>query len=144
MSWSTSELKVRLVSWNKFLLWVFLLLVLVFAMLACLFFAALWSPVGKVLTSWLSCVWCFLVFVTFSCGVLGHLWYLIVSILDLCLFNYFEYFANEMYLRHTVALATILSNAVWCCPHCRWSLLYVFFLLSFLVLESPCVLHVYI
>ena len=35
-------------------------------MLSCLFFAALWAPVGKGLVSWLSCVLCFLVFVSLS------------------------------------------------------------------------------
>ena len=33
--------------------------------LSCVFLAALWSPAGKGLTSWLSCMFCFLVF--FSC-----------------------------------------------------------------------------
>ena len=37
----------------------------VFIMLPCLFLAALWSPAGKGLTSWLSCVLCFLVFCLF-------------------------------------------------------------------------------
>ena len=30
------------------------------------------------------------VFVTFPCGVLGQVWYLIVSIPDLCLLSYFD------------------------------------------------------
>ena len=44
---------------------------------------ALWSPAGKGLTSWLS-------FVVSNCechftfGILGQVWYLIVSIPDLC------------------------------------------------------------
>ena len=33
----------------------------IFVMLSCLFLAALWSPAGKELTDWLSCVLCFLV-----------------------------------------------------------------------------------
>ena len=33
--------------------------------LCCLFFAALLSPAGKGLTSWLTCVWCFVVFCHF-------------------------------------------------------------------------------
>ena len=49
-------------------------------MLSHLFIAALWSPDGKGLTSWLSFVKlnCF---VTFPCGILGQVWYmyLIVS-----------------------------------------------------------------
>ena len=39
---------------------------------------------GKGLTSWLSCVMFYCVFVTLLCGVLGHVWYLIVLIPDLC------------------------------------------------------------
>ena len=46
---------------------------------------ALWSPAAKRLTSWLSCVWCFLVFWSLSDMVK----YLIVSIPDLCLLLYF-------------------------------------------------------
>ena len=44
----------------------FCYLCFVFVMLSCLFIAALKSPAGKGLTSWLSCVLCFLLFfVTF-------------------------------------------------------------------------------
>ena len=53
----------------------------IFVMLFCLFFAALLSPAGKELTSWLSCVLCFPVFVTFLIGVLRKVWCLIVPIL---------------------------------------------------------------
>ena len=35
------------------------------------------------------CVMFSCVFVTFSCGVLGQVWYLIVLISDLCLLSYF-------------------------------------------------------
>ena len=35
-------------------------------LLFCLFLAALWSLAGKGLTSWLSCMWCFLVFSSLS------------------------------------------------------------------------------
>ena len=38
----------------------------VFNILTCLFLAALWSPAGKGLTFWASCVWCFLVFLSLS------------------------------------------------------------------------------
>ena len=37
-----------------------------FVMLSCLFNAALWSAAGKGLTSWLSCMWCFLVLLSLS------------------------------------------------------------------------------
>ena len=54
-----------------------------------LFICALWSPAGKGLTSWLS-------FVVshyechFPIGILGQVWYLIVSIPDLCILTYFN------------------------------------------------------
>ena len=35
---------------------------LAFVVMSCLFFVALWSPAGKELTSWLSCVLCFVTF----------------------------------------------------------------------------------
>ena len=48
----------------------------VFVMLSCLFIAALWSPVGKGLNSWLSCMSCLLCFCHFpmwcpGSGVVG-------------------------------------------------------------------------
>ena len=58
-------------------------LCLVLLMLSSLFIAALWSPAGKVRTSWLLLVM-FTVFVTFPCGILGQVWNLIVSFPDLC------------------------------------------------------------
>ena len=58
-------------------------------MLSRLFIAALWSPAGKGLTSKLSFVMFNCVFITFPCGILGQLWYLIVSIPDLCHLSYF-------------------------------------------------------
>ena len=51
-------------------------------MLSSLFIAALWSPALKGLTSWLLFVMFNCVFVTFPCGILGQVWYLIVSIPD--------------------------------------------------------------
>ena len=63
---------------------------LVFVMLSCLFVAALWSPAGKGLNSWLLIVMFNCVFVTFPCGILGQVWYLIVSIPDLCRISYFN------------------------------------------------------
>ena len=67
----------------------FYYLCFVFVMLSCLFIATLWSPAGKGLTSWLSCLMIYCVFVTCPCGVLCQVWYLIVSISDLCFLNYF-------------------------------------------------------
>ena len=50
-----------------------------------LFIAALWSPAGKGLTSWLS-------FAMSNCevGILGQVWCLIVSIPDVCPLSYFD------------------------------------------------------
>ena len=47
------------------------------------------------------CVMFYCVFVTFPCDVMGHVWYLIVPISDLCLLTYFEYdaFSNSLWVR---------------------------------------------
>ena len=65
-------------------------LFLVFVMLLRLFIAALWSPAGKGLVFWLSFVMFNCVFVTFPCSILGQMWYLIVSLPDLCQLSYFD------------------------------------------------------
>ena len=62
-------------------------LCLVFVMPSRLSIAALWSPAGKGLTSWLF-------YVMFNCdfvsyGILGRVWYLIVLIPDICRLFYF-------------------------------------------------------
>ena len=67
-------------------------LYLVFVMLSRLFIAAFWSPPGKGLTSWLLFVMSNCDFVTFPCGILGQVWYLIVLITDLCCNSYFNCF----------------------------------------------------
>ena len=59
-------------------------------MLSRLFIAALWSPAGKWLTSWLLFLTFNGIIVTFPCLILGQVWYLIVSILNLCLLSYFR------------------------------------------------------
>ena len=56
-----------------------------------LFICALWSPAGKGLTSWLSFVVSNCEFVHFPIGILGQLWYLIVSIPDLFTLSHFYY-----------------------------------------------------
>ena len=65
-------------------------LCIVFVMISHLSIAALWSPAGNVLTSWLLFVMFDCVFVTFQCGILGQVWYLILSIPDLCHLSYFH------------------------------------------------------
>ena len=57
---------------------------IVFVMLSRCLIAALWSPAGKGLTSWLSFVVLICMVVTFPFGILGQVWYLIVLIPDLC------------------------------------------------------------
>ena len=49
-----------------------------------LFIAALWTPAGKGLTSWLLFVMSNCDFVTCQCGILCQVWYLILLIPDLC------------------------------------------------------------
>ena len=75
---------------------------IVLVMLLRLLIAALWSPAGKGLTSWLSFVVLNCVVVTFPFGILGRLWYLIISLPDLCPLSYF----------HTVCIALHISAVV--------------------------------
>ena len=49
-----------------------------------LFICALWSPAGKGLTSWLSFVVSTVCLSLSPVGILGQVWYLTVSIPDLC------------------------------------------------------------
>ena len=69
-------------------------LCLVFLMLSRLFIAALYSPTGIGLTSWLSVGDVYCIFVTFQCGILGQVWYLIVSLPDLCHLCYLKYYSS--------------------------------------------------
>ena len=52
-----------------------------------MFICDLWSPAGKGLTSWLSFV-VSTVSLSLPIGILGQVWYLIVSIPDLCTLTY--------------------------------------------------------
>ena len=63
------------------------LLCLVFLMYSSLFIAALWSPAVKGLRSWLL-LEVFIVFLLL--GILGQVWYLIVSFFDLCRLSYLD------------------------------------------------------
>ena len=75
----------------------FCYLCLLFVMLSRLFIAALWSPSGKGLTSWLLFVISNSDFVTFPRGILGQVWYLIVLIHDLCRLYYFDNFKKGLF-----------------------------------------------
>ena len=76
-------------------------LIFVFVMLLCLFTAALWSPAGKGLTTWLLFMMFNCVIATFPCGFLGQVWYLIVSIPDLC---HLFYYKSEVKVKYTKIL----------------------------------------
>ena len=84
-------------------------LFLVLVILSCLFIAALWSPAGKGLTSWLLFVMFNCVCVTFSCGILGLVWYLIVSIPDLCRLSFFLFF---IYIKRCLDFCLLSSHFV--------------------------------
>ena len=76
---------------------------IVFVMLSRLLIDALWSPAGKGLVSWLSVVVLNCVVVSFPFGILCQVWYLIVSIPDLCPLSYF----------HTVRIVLHLSAVLF-------------------------------
>ena len=63
-------------------------LCLVLVMLSRQFIAALLSPAWEGLTACLSFVMFNGVFVTFTCGILGQVRYLVISILELCHLSY--------------------------------------------------------
>ena len=74
---------------------------LVFAMFcARLFICALWSPAGKGLTSWLSCV-VSSVSLSLPIDILGQVWYLIVSIPDLCNLITFSVYTVRIFMKCT-------------------------------------------
>ena len=60
------------------------------------FIAALWLSAVEGLTSWLSFVMFNCVFVTFSCGILGQVRYLIVWIPDRCHLSYINNYCCEL------------------------------------------------
>ena len=64
-------------------------------MLYCLFIAAFWSPDEKGLRPFFSMVMFYCVLVTIPCGVLSKVWYLIVSLPDICLLSNFNYETNK-------------------------------------------------
>ena len=70
---------------------------------------ALWSPAGKWLNIWLSFVMLNSVFVTFPCGILGQVSYLIVSIPDLCPFLLY---CTKQYALSSILFMILLENIV--------------------------------
>ena len=108
MSWSTSELRVRLAPLNRFkpsskiLYWPFqggtsfvdLLCFCSVLCLLCFVRVCLYVLCGHLLgKGWPlgSRLWCLLWVCHFPIGILGQVWYLIVSIPDLCTITYLSY-----------------------------------------------------
>ena len=71
---------------------------IVFVMLSRQLIAALWSPAGKELASWLSFVVLNWVVVSFPFGILGQVRYLTVSIPDLCPLSSFHTVRTELHI----------------------------------------------
>ena len=112
MSWSTFELRVRLAPLNRFkpsskiFYWPFqggtsfvdLLCFCSVLCLLCFVHVCLYVLCGHLLgKGWPlgSRLWCLLWVCHFPIGILGQVWYLIVSIPDLCTFTYFENFKKR-------------------------------------------------
>ena len=112
MSWSTSELRVRLAPLNRFkpsskiFYWPFqggtsfvdLLCFCSVLCLLCFVRVCLYVLCGHLLgKGWPlgSRLWCLLWVCHFPIGILGQVWYLIVSIPDLCTITYFEKVLNS-------------------------------------------------
>ena len=82
----TDRSKAVLLLW---ILYVFFCLVCLLCLCVHLFICALWSPAGKGLAFWLSFVVPNCEFCHIPIGILGRVWYLIVSIPDLRTLTYF-------------------------------------------------------
>ena len=113
VSWSTSELRVRLAPSNRFkpssiifywpfqggtFLWIFYVFVV---SCVCYVFVrvCLYMLCGHLMgKGWPlgSRLWCLLWVCHFPIGILGQVWYLIVSIPDLCTLTFFAYIAYEV------------------------------------------------
>ena len=79
-----------------------------------LFICASWSPAGKGLTSWLSFV-VSSVSGHFPIGILGQVWYLIVSIPDLCNLTYFacyKYFLIDVACCRTSSTRSVIFTFI--------------------------------
>ena len=70
-----------------------------FVMFSRLFIVALWSPAGRGLFVMFNCV-----FVTFPCGILGQVWYLIVLIPDLCHLSYNKRSSFDSHIKSVVPI----------------------------------------
>ena len=127
MSWSTSELRVRLAPLNRFkpsskiFYWPFqggtsfvdLLCFCSVLCLLCFVRVCLYVLCGHLLgKGWPlgSRLWCLLWVCHFPIGILGQVWYLIVSIPDLCTITYFSYV--DLHVKMCVVLFAAF-NIIW-------------------------------
>ena len=73
------------------------------------------QPCDHLLTSWLSCVWCFLELLSLShYGVSGQVWYFIVSIPDLCLRYFYMYQVAKMNSNDKTFRMPAVMSIPWC------------------------------
>ena len=131
LSWSTSELRVRLVPWNWFkptsnflltgprqhFLWIFFI--------SCLSLPySLVCVIRLVVTCWERADCLALLYVMFSCvfvifpyHILDQVWYLIVLIPDLCLPYFYKYYFNHKswFYRHIIIMLKTNTDfkAIW-------------------------------
>ena len=89
-----------------------------FASIHCCLVVTCWERID--LLTLVSDVYC--IFATFSCGILGQVWYLIVSFPDLCRLSYFvkcvsfTSFEDNYYILHTYSLrCEDIINGSDCC-----------------------------
>ena len=90
---------------------------LVFVMLSRLFIAALWSPEGKGLTSWLSLVIFIVIFLLPIFFILGQLWYLIVSIPDPYHLSFFAWSVTCLTANACLAADPGVASSISARPH---------------------------
>ena len=127
VSWSTSELRVRLAPLNRFkpsskiFYWPFqggtsfvdLLCFCSVLCLLCFVRVCLYVLCGHLLgKGWPlgSRLWCLLWVCHFPIGILGQVWYLIVSIPDLCILTYFKNPLNQPSLVHCTKILLLLRQ----------------------------------
>ena len=134
MSWSTSELRVRLAPLNRFkpsskiFYWPFqggtsfvdLLCFCSVLCLLCFVHVCLYVLCGHLLgKGWPlgSRLWCLLWVCHFPIGILGQVWYLIVSIPDLCTITYFYSNGSEI-----PALTEVVTLEIDVCTSNAWNM----------------------
>ena len=132
MPWSTSELRVRLAPLNRFkpsskiFYWPFqggtsfvdLLCFCSVLCLLCFVHVCLYVLCGHLLgKGWPlgSRLWCLLCVCHFPIGILGQVWYLIVSIPDLCTITYLNYAIITSTYAYFIALTYVRS--LWRCSN---------------------------